>query len=100
MIFAPKTRFKIGRLGITSTSLPFKPEAQPANVQVRDPEPVNILTAMAENESVKKESNPAKGNRAFVALPSRWRQSTNPCTRCNYSLLNIPTVTGAGMKSV
>ena len=28
-------------------NLPFKPEAQPANVQVRDPEPVNILTAMA-----------------------------------------------------
>ena len=52
-------------------NLPFKPEGQPANVQVRDPEPVNILTAMAENESVKKESNPAKGNRAFVALPSR-----------------------------
>ena len=33
-------------------NLPFKPEGQPANVQVRNPEPVNILTALAENESV------------------------------------------------
>ena len=79
MIFAPKTRFKIGRLGIT-INLSFKPEAQPANVQVRDPEPVNILTAMAKNESVvKKESNPEqRGNRAFVALPSRWRHPPTP----------------------
>jgi hypothetical protein len=33
---------------------PFTPEGQPASVQVREPEPVNILTAMAENESVVK----------------------------------------------
>lgn len=33
-------------------NLPFKPEGQPDSVQVRKPEPVNILTAMAENESV------------------------------------------------
>jgi hypothetical protein len=31
---------------------PFKPEGQPANVQIREPEPANILTAMAENEGV------------------------------------------------
>ena len=38
---------------------PFKPENQPPNVQIREPEPVNILTALAENESVvKKESDP------------------------------------------
>jgi hypothetical protein len=37
---------------------PFKPERQPATVQIKDPEPVNILTAMAENVSVvKKESD-------------------------------------------
>jgi hypothetical protein len=37
---------------------PFKPEGQPANVQIREPEPVNILTALAENEIVvKKESD-------------------------------------------
>jgi S1/P1 Nuclease len=31
---------------------PFKPAGQPASVQIKEPEPVNILTAMAENESV------------------------------------------------
>ena len=36
---------------------PFKPEGQPASVQIREPEPVNILTAMAENESVVKNEN-------------------------------------------
>jgi len=29
---------------------PFKPEGQPASVQTREPESVNILTAMAENQ--------------------------------------------------
>jgi len=29
---------------------PFKPEGQPASVHTREPEQVNILTAMAENE--------------------------------------------------
>jgi hypothetical protein len=32
-------------------NLPFKPEGQPDSVQIKDPEPVNILTAMAENET-------------------------------------------------
>jgi hypothetical protein len=42
-------------------NFPFKPEGQPANVQIKEPEPVNILTAMAENESgVKKESEPER----------------------------------------
>jgi hypothetical protein len=36
---------------------PFKPEGQPASVQTREPEPVNILTALAENESVVKNEN-------------------------------------------
>jgi hypothetical protein len=36
---------------------PFKPDGQPASVQVREPEPVNILTALAENESVAKNGN-------------------------------------------
>jgi hypothetical protein len=45
---------------------PFKPEGQPASVQTRDPEPVNILTAMTENESaVKKESD---AERKAIAL--------------------------------
>jgi S1/P1 Nuclease len=47
-------------------NLPFKPENQPATVQTREPEPVNILTAMAENESVvKKETH---GERKAIAL--------------------------------
>jgi hypothetical protein len=40
-------------------NLPFKPEGQPIAVQIREPEPVNILTAMAENESVVKNENEA-----------------------------------------
>jgi S1/P1 Nuclease len=38
-------------------NLPFKPEGQPATVQIREPEPVNILTALAENEGVVKNGN-------------------------------------------
>jgi S1/P1 nuclease len=38
-------------------NLPFKPEGQPASLQTRDPEPVNILTAMADNERVVKSEN-------------------------------------------
>src|SRR4029077_2539834 len=38
-------------------NLPFKPEGQPTNVQVREPEPVNIVTAMAENESIARNEN-------------------------------------------
>jgi hypothetical protein len=45
---------------------PFKPEGQPASVQIKEPESVNILTALAENEGVvKKESDP---ERKAVAL--------------------------------
>jgi hypothetical protein len=40
---------------------PFKPDKQPASVQTREPEPVNILTAMAENERfVKNETDPER----------------------------------------
>jgi S1/P1 Nuclease len=44
----------------------FKPEGQPASVQIRQPERVNILTAMAENESVVKNENDAE--RKAIAL--------------------------------
>jgi S1/P1 Nuclease len=47
-------------------NLPFKPEGQPATVQIREPEPANILTALAENESVVKNSDDAE--RKAVAL--------------------------------
>src|SRR4030095_6683087 len=40
-------------------NFPFKPEGQSASVQTREPEPVNILTAMAEKErAVRNESDP------------------------------------------
>jgi S1/P1 Nuclease len=42
-------------------NLPFKPQGQPASVQIREPEPENILTAIAENERlVKKENDPER----------------------------------------
>jgi S1/P1 Nuclease len=47
-------------------NLPFKPEGQPPNVQIREPEPVNILTAMAENESIVKNEN--EPERKAIAL--------------------------------
>ena len=34
-----------------------KPEGQPASVKIREPEPVNILTALAENERVVKKDS-------------------------------------------
>ena len=64
-IFAARTSSTTGRRGITST-WPFKPEGQPASVQIREPEPVNILTAMAENESVVK--NESDAERKAIAL--------------------------------
>ena len=40
---------------------PFKPAGQPASVQTREPETVNILTAMAENgRIVKNETDPER----------------------------------------
>jgi S1/P1 Nuclease len=49
-------------------NLPFKPEGQPATVQTREPERVNILTAMAENESVVKQ----EGDREQKAIALAW----------------------------
>jgi S1/P1 Nuclease len=51
---------------------PFKPDGQPESVQPREPDSVNILTALAENETGGEEQQrpAAKGNRPFVALPS------------------------------
>jgi S1/P1 Nuclease len=47
-------------------NIPFKPEGQPASVQTREPEQVNILTAMAENERVVR--NEADPERKAIAL--------------------------------
>jgi S1/P1 Nuclease len=45
---------------------PFKPDGQPESVQVRQPEQVNILTAMAENASVVRRER--DGERKAIAL--------------------------------
>jgi S1/P1 Nuclease len=47
-------------------NLPFKPEGQPDSVQTRAPEPVNILSALAENEAVIKKDG--DGERRAIAL--------------------------------
>ena len=75
---------------------PFKPEGQPASVQTRDPDRVNILTAMAENER-------RAIQRRAIALAWLFHlvgDIHNPYTRRSYSPLTIPRVIGAGMKSV
>jgi hypothetical protein len=47
---------------------PFKPEGQPTTVQVRAPDPVNILTALAEKESVVKNGD----DRERKAIALAW----------------------------
>jgi len=47
-------------------NFPFNPEGQPASVQIREPDPVNILTALAENMSVVKNENEVE--RKAIAL--------------------------------
>jgi hypothetical protein len=69
-------------------NFPFKPGGQPASVQIREPEPVNILTAMAENESVVKTQNDAE--RRAIALAWLFHlvgDIHHPYTRRSYSPL-------------
>jgi S1/P1 Nuclease len=81
-------------------NLPFKPEGQPASVQIRDPEPVNILTALAENESkVRNENDAERKATALAWLFHLVGDIHQPLTRPKYSRLTIPTVTEAAMKS-
>src|SRR5262245_61753635 len=47
---------------------PFKPEGQPASVETKDSEPVNILTAMVENQRIVANENDAE--RKAIALAS------------------------------
>jgi len=64
MIFVVGTRLKIDRLGITSTSLQTR--AATCKCANQDPEPVNILTAMAENQRIVADDNDAE--RKAIAL--------------------------------
>ena len=47
-------------------NLPFKPKGQPVSVQIREPDPVNILTAMAENEGVVRNSSSDRERKAIA----------------------------------
>src|SRR5215467_2718409 len=53
------SRFEGGGNTWHYVNLSFKPESRPTDVQIRQPEPVNILTAIAENENVVKNKNDA-----------------------------------------
>jgi hypothetical protein len=82
-------------------NLAFKPEGQPPSVQTREPEPITILTAMAENQRIM--ANETDADRKAIALA--WLLHlvgtyTSPCTRRSSSQLTIPKATGAGMRSV
>ena len=63
-----------GQLGMTTWDGPIrsvtkssaKPEGQPASVKIREPEPVNILTALAENESLVKNGSGDLERRAIA----------------------------------
>jgi hypothetical protein len=69
-------------------------------MQVREPEPVNILTALAENERiVKNETDPERKAIALARSSILWAIYTSLYTRLNYSLLTIPTVIEVAMKS-
>jgi S1/P1 Nuclease len=48
-------------------NIPFKPEGQPATVQIREPGPVNILSAMVENDGVVR-NNSSDAERRAIAL--------------------------------
>ena len=69
MISTLETSRTTGERGITSTGVTstgrLRPAGQPPSVQIREPEPVNILTAMAENVSVVKSKN---GTEKSIAL--------------------------------
>jgi hypothetical protein len=81
---------------------PFRPVGQPASVQIKEPEPVNILTALAENESgVRNENEPVSKAIALAWLFHLVGDIHQPLhTACSYSRLTIPMVTEVGTKSV
>src|SRR5262249_51502813 len=70
---------------------PFKPNGQPPRVQTREPESVNILTAMVENQRIVANENDA--GRKAIALAWLFHlvvTYTSPYIRRSYSPLNIP----------
>jgi hypothetical protein len=80
---------------------PFKPDRQPASVQIKEPEPVNILAAMAENERiVKNDSDPQRQATALAWLFHLAGDIHQPLPQHSSLPLTILKVTGVGMKSV
>ena len=97
-----------GQLGMTTWDGPIrsvtkssaKPEGQPASVKIREPEPVNILTALGENERlVRKITTGSERQSRWHGSSILWGTYTSPYTQRNYSRLTIPKAIGAGMKS-
>src|SRR5215510_5288444 len=83
------------------SNFPFKPEGQPPSVQTKDPEAVNILTAMAENErTVRSGTDPERRQSLSRGSFTLWATYISHYTRPSYSLLITPKVTGAETKSV
>jgi hypothetical protein len=74
---------------------PFRPEGQPPTVQIREPESVNILTALAENENVVKNDNDAE--RKAIALAWLFHlvgDILQPCIRRRYISRSSPMLRG------
>ena len=81
-------------------NFPFKPERQPANVQIRDPEPVNILTALAENESViKNQKDPERRAIALAWLFHLVGDIHQPLHTAQLFTVEHPNGDRGGMKS-
>jgi S1/P1 Nuclease len=70
-------------------------------VQIREPEPVNILTALAENERIVKNSNdPERKAIALAWLFHLVGDIDQPLHTAQLFTIDYPMGTGAGMKSV
>jgi hypothetical protein len=80
---------------------PFKPDRQPASVQPREPESVNILTALADNVSVVKNERDAE--RRAIALAWLFHlvgDIHQPLHTAQLFTVEYPQGDRAGMKSV
>jgi S1/P1 Nuclease len=73
---------------------PINPQGQPLGVQRRDAEPVNILTALAENEGVVKNEN--DGERKAIALA--WLFHLVGDIRYGFRELPVPPGTDQGQQ--
>src|SRR5262245_33001216 len=77
---------------------PFKPDGQPASIQTKEPEPANILTAMAENERIVRNETDPESERLSPSRGSStlWATHISLCALRSCSVLSIPRVTEGG----